>query len=255
MLSAHTMWHTGPVATTAKTVREHARAELVGAIKASARRQLAASGAAALSLRAIARELEMASSAIYRYFPSRDELLTALIIDAYDAVGEISERVDEEHAHDRPSVRWLAVCRAIRAWAHANPHEYALVYGSPIPGYRAPTDTVAHASRVALVLARVLVDGVARRGRSTELGRDDVDRAFHDAGLRELMVDVSPEVVTRSLMAWTELFGLISMELFGHLVGSVIDNDAFFDRAIELIGRFVGIPEDRSIRGSTTDGR
>jgi AcrR family transcriptional regulator len=255
MVGAHIVWHTEDVATTAKTVRERARAELVAAIKASARRQLAASGATALSLRAIARELEMASSAIYRYFPSRDELLTALIIDAYDAVGEISERADEEHARDRPAARWLAVCRAIRAWAHANPHEYALVYGSPVPGYRAPADTVAHASRVALVLARVVLDGVARRGRPTGVGNDDIDRAFHDAALRELMANVSPEVVTRSLMAWTELFGLISMELFGHLVGSVIDNDAFFDRAIELMGRFVGLPDDRSIRVGTKGGR
>jgi AcrR family transcriptional regulator len=241
------MCDTASVTTTAKIVRERARAELVGAIKASARRQLAASGATDLSLRAIARELEMASSAIYRYFPSRDDLVTALIIDAYDAVGEISERTDAQHAHDRPSQRWRAVSRAIRAWAHANPHEYALVYGSPIPGYRAPSDTVEHASRVALVLARVILDGVAP-SKPSPTAPGDIDRAFHDAGLRELMADVSPEVVTRSLMAWTELFGLISMELFGHLVGSVTDNDAFFDRAIELMGRFVGLPEDRPIR-------
>ena len=242
------------MATTAKTVRERARAELVAEIKASARRQLAASGASELSLRAIARELEMASSAIYRYFPSRDDLLTALIIDAYDAVGEISECADAEHAGERPAVRWLAVCRAIRAWAHANPHEYALVYGSPIPGYRAPDDTVAHASRVALVLARVLHDGVERRGRSAS-DDDDVDAPLHDAGLRELMADVPSEVVTRSLMAWTELFGLISMELFGHLVGSVADDDAFFDRAIELMGRFVGLPETEPMRGRTSGSR
>jgi AcrR family transcriptional regulator len=248
------MCHTANVATTAKTVRERARAELVAAIKASARGQLAASGATDLSLRAIARELEMASSAIYRYFPSRDELLTALIIDAYDAVGETAERADVGHAHDRLALRWLAVCRAIRAWAHANPHEYALVYGSPIPGYRAPSDTVEHASRVALVLARVLLDGVA--GADPPPGATgNVDRAFQDVALRDLMADVSPEVVTRSLMAWTELFGLISMELFGHLVGSVIDNDAFFDRAIELIGRFVGLPEDQPIRDRHASSR
>ena len=232
------------MATTAKGVRERARAELVGEIKASARRQLAAGGASELSLRAIARELEMASSAIYRYFPSRDELLTALIIDAYDAVGEIAEQADVAVARERSTMRWPAVCRAIRVWAHANPHEYALVYGSPIPGYRAPADTVAHASRVAIVLAQVLRDGVARRGPAVTAEHGEVDRAFQDEGLRELMGDVPPEIVTRSLMAWTELFGLISMELFGHLVGSVVDNDAFFERAVELIGRFVGLADD-----------
>ena len=69
------------------------------------------------------------------------------------------------------------------------------------------------------------------------------------------MADVPPEVVTRSLMAWTELFGLISMELFGHLVGSVADDDAFFDRAIELMGRFVGLPETEPMRGRTSGSR
>ena len=238
------MCETAEVATTAKGVRERARAELIGEIKASARRQLAAGGASELSLRAIARELEMASSAIYRYFPSRDELLTALIIDAYDAVGEIAEQADANNAGAPPAVRWSGACHAIRAWAHANPHEYALVYGSPIPGYRAPADTVAHASRVAVVLAVILREGAVGRSGTRPAPPlspppDGVDRAFQDDGVYELMHGVPPEVVTRSLMAWTTLFGLISMELFGHLVGSVTDNDAFFDRAVELIGRFV----------------
>jgi len=245
-LGALKVCETDPVATTAKGLRERARAELIGEIKASARRQIAASGASELSLRAIARELEMASSAIYRYFPSRDELLTALIIDAYDAIGEIAEQADAATEREPAAVRWLRTCRAIRSWALANPHEYALVYGSPIPGYRAPADTVAHASRVAIVLARVLRDGLDRDALAVPVETNDVDRAFQDAGLRDLMTGVPPEIVTRSLMAWTQLFGLISMELFGHLVGSVTDNDAFFDRAVELIGRFVGLADERA---------
>ena len=235
------------MATTARTMRERARAELVGEIKAAARRQLGADGASALSLRAIARELEMASSAIYRYFPSRDQLLTALIVDAYDAIGEIAERADARHADDEPGARWATVCRAVRAWALANPHEYALVYGSPIPGYRAPADTVAHAARVANVLAGLVLAGTT--ALTPAPGRDDdddgIDGALQATALRELMVGVPPDVVTRSLMAWTELFGLISFELFGHLVGSVTDYDAFFDRSIELMGRFVGFDDPR----------
>jgi AcrR family transcriptional regulator len=236
------------MATTAKVVRARARAELIGEIKAAARRQLGVHGAPGLSLRAIARELEMASSAIYRYFPSRDDLLTALIVDAYDAVGDVAEHADDQHAGETPAVRWLEVCRAVRGWAHANPHQYALVYGSPIPDYRAPTDTIAHASRVANVLARLPVEAAARRAQSVPAPSDSptgegVDRVLHGDELRALMTDVPPEIVTRSLMAWTELFGLISFELFGHLVGSVTDNDAFFDRAIELMGRFVGFDE------------
>src|ERR1700688_4015750 len=99
-----------------RTARERARAELTREIKEGARRQLAATGANGISLRAVARELGMVSSALYRYYPSRDDLLTALIIDAYDAVGEAAERAiadgkpDESWGRDR----WLAACHAIR---------------------------------------------------------------------------------------------------------------------------------------------
>jgi AcrR family transcriptional regulator len=229
------------VVTTAKKIREQARAQIVQEIKAAARRQLAVDGASGLSLRAVARELEMASSAIYRYFPSRDDLLTALIVDAYDAVGEAAERADAAHAHDEPMVRWAAVCSAVRAWAQRDPNEYALVYGSPVPSYRAPQDTTAHAARVTLVLAGIVRDATASPAPSTPQPGHDADSALHSDLLREIMINVPPEIVTRGLVAWTELFGVITFELFGHLDGSVIDYNGFFDRAVQLTGRFIGL--------------
>src|SRR5438128_1453005 len=93
--------------------RERARIEVTAAIKEEARRQLAAEGAARLSLRAVARELGMVSSAIYRYFPRRDDLLTALIIDAYDALGEAAEAALAASKASAPAGRWTAVCRAV----------------------------------------------------------------------------------------------------------------------------------------------
>src|SRR5829696_1312841 len=136
------------------SARERIRAELTAEIADAARRQLAEVGAAALSLRAVAREVGMVSSAVYRYFPSRDELLTRLIIDGYDALGATAEHADDPGVP--PLDRWLSVCRAVRAWALAHPHEYALLYGSPVPGYEAPEDTVPAASRVGVVLGRIL---------------------------------------------------------------------------------------------------
>src|SRR5947207_12190330 len=113
---------------TAASVRARVRAEMTEEIKAAARRHLAVDGAA-LSLRAVARELGMVSSAIYRYFSSRDDLLTALIIDAYDDLGAAAERAAARAPAGDVRARWAVVCRAIRAWARAHPHEYALVYG------------------------------------------------------------------------------------------------------------------------------
>src|SRR5215831_16562943 len=145
-----------------QTARERARAELTREIKEEARRQLAEVGGNGLSLRAVARELGMVSSALYRYYPSRDDLLTALIIDAYNAIGAAAEAgVGAARAGAPARETWAAACRAIRAWAVANPHEYALIYGSPVPGYRAPPDTVPPATRSVAVLAGLLRDGVA----------------------------------------------------------------------------------------------
>src|SRR3954451_18833590 len=147
------------------TARERARAELTAEITDLARGQLATVGAAGLSLRAVAREVGMASSAVYRYFASRDELLTRLIIDGYDALGAAAEAADDPAAP--PRERWLAVCRAVRSWAREHPHEYALLYGSPVPGYRAPQDTVPAAARVGVLLGRILGDA-ARAGALPE---------------------------------------------------------------------------------------
>src|ERR1700750_1446766 len=138
------------------TVRERVRAELTTEIADVARRQLAEVGAVALSLRAVARELGMASSALYRYFPSKDDLLPRLIIDGYDDLGAAGEAADDPT--QPPAERWLAVCRAVRTWARAHPHEYALLYGPPGPGYEAPPDTVPAAARVGIVLGRIVGD-------------------------------------------------------------------------------------------------
>src|SRR5215469_9536326 len=144
-----------------RTTRERARAEITAEILDAARGYLATDGAPALSLRAIARDLGMASSALYRYFKSRDELLTRLIIDAYDSLGGAAEA--SEAAVDRSDLagRFTAICHAVRTWALAHPNEYALIYGSPVPGYVAPPDTVAPASRVTARLMWIIIDATA----------------------------------------------------------------------------------------------
>ncbi|MEU7016219.1 TetR/AcrR family transcriptional regulator [Streptomyces sp. 2RAF24] len=223
--------------------RARARIEITAAIKDEARTQLAAEGAAKLSLRAVARELGMVSSALYRYFPSRDDLLTALIVDAYDAVGAAAEQADAATAATAPAdhlARWTAVCRAVRAWAVAHPHEYALIYGSPVPGYTAPQDTVGPAARVGLVLvslARAAYQGpgIALPPLAPKL-RPEAERLA-----AELTPDLPPALATALVAAWAQLFGLISFELFGQFHRVVEDRDTFFAAAAERLGREVGL--------------
>ena len=234
-----------------RTARERARAELTREIKQEARRQLAAHGAQGLSLRAVARELGMVSSALYRYFPSRDELLTALIIDAYNALGEVAESAIATDA--RPRVRWLAACHAIRGWALAHPHEYALIYGSPVPGYRAPQATIGPASRVPVAFMGVLRDAVASGAMPAggdgavagpRLGGALADQAAAIAAALTAvpgLTAVPSESVVRAVIAWTQLFGMISFELFGQFVGSFEPADALFEYAVAQLAAFVGL--------------
>jgi AcrR family transcriptional regulator len=233
--------------TTSQTARERARAVLTGEIKDAARRQLAVSGSAGLSLRAVARELGMVSSALYRYFPSRDDLLTALIIDAYQSLGDAAEAADAPVPRAAVRRRWSAICRAARQWALDHPHEYALIYGSPVPGYQAPQDTVAQATRVPLALVAVLRDARA----AGTLGGSDVSvmGLALTQQLTQLAATIAPElqgpVLIRALMAWSQLFGMISFELFGQFVGSVDPADQFFDHAVDLMATFTGLPIPR----------
>ena len=222
------------------TARARARASLSEEIKATAGRHLAEFGAPALSLRAVARELGMASSAVYRYFASRDALLTALIIDAFDSVGVAAEQALAGQP-DGVIGRWLAVSRAIRGWALANPHDYALVYRSPVPGYEAPRDTVLPAVRVSLVGLQIVSDGIAS-GEIDTSATAAVPRPVH-TDLARLRDEVAPgvpdEVLSRTLLVWTTLFGTISYELFGHFHGVIEDYDAFFDHQMRRAGAYL----------------
>ncbi len=228
----------------ARTPRERARLAVLEELKAVARTQLEERGAAGLSLRHVARDLGLSSSGIYRYVASRDELLTLLIVDAYDALGEAVESA--EAAVDRADLfgRWWASCSAVRDWARGRPQEYGLVYGSPVPGYEAPPSTIGPASRVPLTFGRILRD--AARAASAQGGSPSEPAGATLAGLPGKLVAVeleglSPELVARGVLAWVTLFGLVSFEVFGHLTGTVADDDAYFRWACERAARSIGI--------------
>ena len=198
-------------------------------IKAIARRHLASDGAN-LSLRAVARDLGVVSSALYRYFASRDDLLTALIIDAYNALGDVVEAASASRPRADIEGRWLTIAHAIREWALQQPHEYALIYGSPVPGYQAPQDTVGPATRSSFTLIGLLRDGV-ELGIYT--GDGDPLPGPLQADLARLRADAAPHVpeslLARGMAAWLLIFGTVSFELFGQFETVVTDRREFFD--------------------------
>jgi len=169
----------------------------------------------------------MASSAIYRYFPSREALLTALIIDAYNTLGERVETAEGACDRDDFDGRWSAIGHAVRSWATANPHEFALIYGSPVPGYAAPEDTIVPATRATMVMLQLLADATAGSGGPAldldEPLRSELDRMndFVDGSVR-------PATAARGLAAWAEMVGFITLELGGHFENVVDDRDSLF---------------------------
>ena len=222
--------------------RAENRVEITRTIQTTARRHLADVGPAALSLRAIAREVGMVSSAVYRYFPSRDDLLTALIIEAYDELGDAVEQADAGvRRRSDLDKRFLAVCGAIHDWARANPHEYALLYGSPVPGYSAPQDTTGPAGRVAIVLAGVVRDGLASGAVTPPRGDDDATIA--PGLLDELGLPAGTGLGGRLVLAWSGLFGAIGFELFGHTHNVVVEHEEHFRSLATRLAAEVGLSE------------
>ncbi len=231
-----------PMDTPSRTARQRAREEITAEILTAARARLAEVGPGELSLRSVARDVGMVSSAVYRYFPSRDHLLTALLLQAYDELGDAAETADTGGAL---LDRWLAVCRATRAWALAHRQEYALLYGSPVLGYAAPQTTVEPATRVVVRLVEIVVAAhVAGSDPSTTVepgfGRS-VQGASEFVTHLEGAADAPHELVGRTLMAWSGLFGVISFELWGHLVGAVDDHDAYFDQVALRLAADAGV--------------
>ncbi len=220
-------------------------------IKDEARRQMAQEGASSLSLRAIARHLGMVSSGIYRYFKSRDELLTALIVDAYEAVGSVVETADGRCEPCDFAERWSACCHAVRVWAVANPHEYALIYGSPVPGYHAPEETNPPASRVALALVAIIRDAAAAGELRSPFVVEVSPAVSTSAAAEAVRLEaigfdgVPADAVIRSLTAWTQLFGAVSFEVFGRVADIVEDIDAVFDQSVRDMSAFIGIVESK----------
>lgn len=233
--------------TRAEGVREHAREQMRTAILETARAHLGEHGATGLSLRAVARDVGMVSSAVYRYFPSRDALLTALIIDAYNSLGAAVEAAEARVPRDDLDGRWRALCLATRRWALADPHQYALVYGSPVPGYAAPQDTVGPATRVTRLLGDLLVDIATCDGSGTEERRDThqpgaVDLAVAPVG-RYTEGRVPTDLMVRGVMAWTYLFGAVSFELFGQRHNVIEEDraDDFFEEETRRLSLMLGI--------------
>ena len=208
-----------------------ARAEMRDGILRLGRAQLATRNAADLSVREIARGLGVASSAVYRHVKNRDELVTLLVIDAYEELADAAvPRTHSAETDGSASLRSLA--HRIRSWAVANPSRWALIYGTPVPGYAAPPDeTTRSGTRVMVALLEILAQGTVR----TQVPPPSPGLAVKlQASADELgLTSMTPRALAAGVDAWTSLTGVISAEIF-HQLGT-----DFATYGPELLDRWV----------------
>jgi AcrR family transcriptional regulator len=239
-----------------RTPRERARAQTIADIMKLGRKHLAEHGAAALSLRAVARDLGVVSSAVYRYVGSRDELLTLLLVDAYNDLGDAVDAAVESVPADDFKERFAELARAVRVWALREPARYGLLFGSPVPGYRAPAErTTAPGTRVVTSLVQIL-DGAHRAGThragTHRVGASAAEPAAAamppalaadlEALRRELNVGVPDVLLARGTLVWTSLFGAVSFEVFGQYgAGTFSAPDELFEHHIAALADLAGL--------------
>ncbi|GAC55888.1 putative TetR family transcriptional regulator [Gordonia hirsuta DSM 44140 = NBRC 16056] len=219
------------------TPRARRRQELDREILRLGRAQLADVGAASLSVRAIARELGLASSAVYRYVASRDELLTRLVVAAYDDLADqVAAAVTANPGP--PAAELRTALQAFRAWALAHSAEFSLLYGSPVPDYHAPPErTSAPGTRVIGQLlgllgeaftahptapSRVNPSPPARLQHELQSTAEEFGAALDDAGM----------VAAISLWCW--LIGAVGQEVTGGFGPETFDDPAaLFDMQLQ----------------------
>ncbi|MGB8388442.1 TetR/AcrR family transcriptional regulator [Mycobacterium sp.] len=217
--------------------RQESREQIEARIIELGRRQLVDRGAAGLSVRAIARDLGMVSSAVYRYVSSRDELLTLLLVDAYSDLADAVDRA-RETVGDLWSDDVIAIARAARQWAVAHPARWALLYGSPVPGYHAPAErTAAVGTRVVAAFLDAVAAGIATG--DIRLTDDfapqplssDFERLRHEFGFPG-----DDQVVAKCFLLWAGVLGAISLEVFGQYgADTLTDPEAVFDAQLRLL--------------------
>lgn len=222
---------------------EAAREETAKQIKAIARQQMADNGTAGISLRAIAREMGITAPAIYNYFPSLDDLITALLVDAFNGLGDA---VEAGAVGDSTADKLRNAAHAYRAWALASPADFQLIYGNPIPNYKAPAElTIPLARRPLEIFTQILLEGMEQDNWQIPAHYRTI-AATIDAYMQTWMQDSVPsdvpvQAIYTILVMWSRIHGIIMLELFEHISPTVGDVDAFYELEVDIFIEAIGL--------------
>ena len=224
------------------TWRERRRAETVTEIKDVARRLLIAGGPAAVSLRAISREMGMTTSALYRYFAGLDALVAALRAELFEELGRVTYAARDDVPYGDPLLRMTVMARALRRWGLEHRQEFGLMLGPPLAGMAGADGGPAAPDDAIACIGAAFLGELAELWRRGALVVPPVDPiAGHLVPSLDKYVaesaDLEPPVVFAFLSAWTKLYGIIAMEIFGHMTWAVTDTEEFFEAELAEFAR------------------
>ena len=229
--------------------REKRRIATVDEIRATAWRQIGETGAASLSLRAIAREMGMTAPALYRYYKDRDALVTALLVDAFGAFSNALETGRDACPAEDHAGRFQSMCKAYFTWAAQNPQRYALLFGTPISGYLFAEELGPVAQRSFLILQGVIGEAYKAGKIMGELAiiRLPLPLSSQYAMLKKMGMPYEPFITHLGLAVWSMMHGITSLYLHHYLSGFLQQSvQAFVDFEIEKLTRMLGIPTRKS---------
>ncbi|WP_018252050.1 TetR-like C-terminal domain-containing protein [Salinispora mooreana] len=227
------------------------RCRLNGRATGEALRRVIAQGLIGLAPSGLAAATGVPPDDIRRDYPKPEDLLTALLVDAHNGIGESAEvgALRAARAGADPMRQWVTACRSVRMWAQANPDRFALIWGPPITGYDPPDEAVVAGARAPLALAGIVQKANERSGIRDGCGPLPVGDPPLSDGMRHnidalaagMLAGLSPGVIARMLVAWTQLLGMVSLAVYGQGRGYVPEPGAFFDHAANSMGRYVGL--------------
>jgi len=228
----------------AQTRRERQHTAIREEIKKTASRLMAEHGTEGITTRLIAREMGLTAPALYHYFANRDALITALIVDAFNALADALQETSEQTMEQAPSEQLRKVLLAYRQWALAHPADFQLIYGNPIPGYEAPRElTVPAAVRGFLVIVP-LVAKVLGNSAHTLLSEYSSIPPEVQVALEEMITregyEIPPLPLYLTIVGWSRIHGIIMLELFNHLQPVVGDVSAFYRAEVENLLNALG---------------
>jgi AcrR family transcriptional regulator len=229
----------------ARKRHEAYRQEIASEIKQTARRQMAKYGTAGLTLRGIARELDITAPAIYHYFPSLDDLVTALVMDAFSELADAMQRAGEAQVGECVGPKLKAGLMAYRAFALQNPVDFQLIYGNPIPGYQAPFEKTAPLARKPFIwLGRLVEEGRQSGELKISEAYEQIPASIeqHLEGYRQMLGSQAPASLFYCLVvAWTRGHGMVMLELFNHSPAVIGDPAAFYEHEVDRFLASLGL--------------